>query len=71
MGERTLVDGGRADEVIRVRSEYQEMMRDDLVELVEGATERKVIAYVSGNHIDPDVAIEVFAYAATGAQTGE
>jgi hypothetical protein len=35
-------------------------MRDDLVGAVEQITERKVIAFMSDNHIDPDIAIESF-----------
>jgi hypothetical protein len=35
-------------------------MRDDLVGLVECELERKVIAFMSQNHIDPDLAVEVF-----------
>jgi hypothetical protein len=35
-------------------------MRDDLVEIVERELVRKVIAFMSQNHIDPDLAIEVF-----------
>jgi hypothetical protein len=35
-------------------------MRDDLVAVVERATERKVVAFMSQNHIDPDLAVEVF-----------
>jgi hypothetical protein len=35
-------------------------MRNDLVEIVERELDRKVIALMSQNHIDPDLAIEVF-----------
>jgi hypothetical protein len=35
-------------------------MRDDLVKVVEDALDRKVIAFMSTNHIDPDMAVEVF-----------
>jgi hypothetical protein len=35
-------------------------MRDDLVAVVEEPLERKVVAYMSANHIDPDLAAEVF-----------
>ena len=35
-------------------------MRDDLVKVVEDAIDRKVIAFMSTNHIDPDMAVEVF-----------
>jgi hypothetical protein len=35
-------------------------MREDLVKLVEDTLDRKVIAFMSANHIDPDMAVEVF-----------
>ena len=35
-------------------------MRNDLVGIVEGQLDRKVIAFMSQNHIDPDLAVEVF-----------
>jgi len=59
-GERTLVDHGHADHVLQVRHEYQVAMRDDLVGIVERELDRKVIAFMSQNHIDPDFAVEVF-----------
>lgn len=59
-GERKLVDNGRADRVLKLRHDYQMVMRDDLVALVEGQLDRKVIAFMSQNHIDPDLAVEVF-----------
>src|SRR5215210_1638907 len=60
-GEQKLVEDGRADSVLQLRHEYQLTMRDDLVAAVEAATERKVVAFMSQNHIDPDLAVEVFA----------
>ena len=59
-GERTLVDHGHADRVLQVRYDYQTAMRDDLVGIVEREIERKVIAFMSQNHIEPDLAIEIF-----------
>ena len=59
-GERTLVQGGQADRVLQLRREYQALMRNDLVRLVERQLDRKVIAFMSENHIDPDLAAEVF-----------
>ena len=35
-------------------------MRDELIKAVEDATGRKVIAFMSQNHIDPDMAAEIF-----------
>ena len=38
-------------------------MRDDLTEVVERLSQRKVIAFMSHNHIDPDLASELFVLA--------
>ena len=62
-GERTLVESGHAERVIQVRHDYQNAMRDDLVALVEEQVNRKVIAFMSQNHIDPDLGVEVFVLA--------
>jgi uncharacterized protein YbcI len=59
-GERVLVDSGKEELVLRTRQEFQQLMRDDMVAAVEGLTERKVIAFMSENHIDPDMAAEIF-----------
>ena len=59
-GERTLADNGRADRVLQLRHDFQMLMKDALVELVEGQLDRKVIAFMSQNHVDPDLAVEVF-----------
>jgi uncharacterized protein YbcI len=59
-GERTLVDHGHADRVLQVRHDYQTAMRDQLVGMVERELDREVIAFMSQNHIDPDLAVEVF-----------
>ena len=59
-GERTLVAHGRADRVLQVRYDYQTAMREDLVGIVERELDREVIAFMSQNHIDPDLAVEVF-----------
>jgi uncharacterized protein YbcI len=60
-GERRLVDAGREDSVLQLRHDFQMVMRDDLVAAVESATKRKVVAFMSQNHIDPDLAVEIFA----------
>jgi uncharacterized protein YbcI len=59
-GERKLVENGHPDRVIELRHDYQLLMRDDLIAVVERQLERKVIAFMSQNHIDPDLAVEVF-----------
>jgi uncharacterized protein YbcI len=59
-GEQKLVDGGRHDRVIQLRHDYQLVMREDLIEVVEQNLDRKVIAFMSENHVDPDLAVETF-----------
>lgn len=65
-GERKLVDGGRPDRVLQLRHDYQLTMRDELIGIVERQLDRKVIAFMSQNHIDPDLALEVFVLEAGG-----
>jgi uncharacterized protein YbcI len=60
MGERKLVDAGQSGRVLQLRHDYQGVMKDDLVSAVEEVLGRKVIAFMSQNHIDPDLAVEVF-----------
>ncbi len=59
-GEQKLVDNGLAERVLQLRHDYQLTMRDDLVAIVERQLDRTVIAFMSQNHIDPDLAVEVF-----------
>jgi uncharacterized protein YbcI len=59
-GERKLVETGKPDRVIQLRHDFQLAMRDDLIAIVEDQLERKVVAFMSQNHIDPDLAVEVF-----------
>jgi uncharacterized protein YbcI len=59
-GERILVDNGKAARVLEVRHDFQLVMKDELVGAVEGTLDRKVIAFMSTNHVDPDLAVEVF-----------
>jgi uncharacterized protein YbcI len=59
-GERKLAELGKAEHVLRTRHQFQIVMRDDLIQVVEQQTGRRVIAFLSDNHIDPDAAAEVF-----------
>ena len=59
-GERSLVRMGMSDHVVETRKRYQAAMREDLIAVVENHVGRKVIAFMSDNHIDPDMGAEVF-----------
>jgi uncharacterized protein YbcI len=63
--EQTLLEGGRTTAVIQQRMEFQEVMRDRFVAVVEGATGRPVVGFMSGNQQDPDMICEVFVLAPT------
>ena len=47
--EQTLLDGGRGPAVIQQRMEFQELMRERFEEVIEHATGRPVIGFMSGN----------------------
>ncbi len=61
--EQTLLEGGHGDDVIRQRMSFQQVMRHRFEEVVERATGRKVIGFMSGNQQDPDMICEVFVLA--------
>jgi uncharacterized protein YbcI len=62
-GERGLVRSGQETLVLQSRRAYQKTMEADLVARVEEITGRRVLAFLSGNHVDPDYAIESFVLA--------
>jgi uncharacterized protein YbcI len=58
--ERTLVDAGRFDTVRETRTVFQDTMRPRFVAIVEQLTGRRVEAFMSQIHADPDFALEAF-----------
>jgi uncharacterized protein YbcI len=60
VGERTLSDAGQGAAVLDLRRRWQGVMETDLSGEIEQLTGRKVIGFMSDNHIDPDLAVEVF-----------
>ena len=69
-GERSLVTDGLSDFVLSIRKAFQGTMRQDLISGIEEILGREVSAFLSDNHIDPDIAVEAFllAPADTGPQ---
>jgi uncharacterized protein YbcI len=63
--EQTLLEGGRGEAVIEQRMEFQDLMRKRFEEVIEGATGRRVIGFMSGNQQHPDMMCEVFILAPT------
>ena len=59
-GEQTLVDTGDDMAVLDLRKKWQNAMRSDLAVSIETLTGRTVIGFMSDNHINPDLGVEVF-----------
>ena len=58
--ERTLAAGPKAEAVTIMRHLFQEAMETDYRAAVERITGRKVLVFISGNNLAPDVAAELF-----------
>jgi uncharacterized protein YbcI len=58
--ERTLIDEKDVEAVLTIRRSFQSAMEHHFTEVVESALGRKVIAYMSQIHADPDLAVELF-----------
>lgn len=59
-GEQVLVDKGRGENVLALRREYQEAMREEGSARIAALTGRNVLAMMSANHLDPDLGAEIF-----------
>ena len=59
-GEQVLVKKGRVELVLALRHEYQEAMREESSLKVAELTGRNVVAFMSANHVDPDLASEIY-----------
>jgi uncharacterized protein YbcI len=63
--EQTLLEGGRGSSVIQQRMDFQDLMRQRFEGVIEEATGRRVIGFMSGNQQGPDIMCEVFILAPT------
>ncbi|MEA2451044.1 MAG: hypothetical protein QOG63_2976 [Thermoleophilaceae bacterium] len=60
VGERTLTNAGQGKAVLDLRRRWQGVMEEDVSREIEALTGRRVVGFMSDNHIDPDLAVEVF-----------
>jgi uncharacterized protein YbcI len=58
--EKTLTETRHTDAVTNMRHLLQRTMEADFRVAVERLTGRKVLAFISGNQVDPDIAAELF-----------
>jgi uncharacterized protein YbcI len=59
--EQTLIDAGEFAQVAATRQPFQQTMREAFSAVVEKATGRKVIGFMSNVHENPDLSAELFA----------
>jgi uncharacterized protein YbcI len=71
MGERSLVRDGEVELVLATRKAFQKTMGPQLIAAVERHSGRRVFAFLSENHIDPDVAVESFVLEPRSAGTAD
>jgi uncharacterized protein YbcI len=64
--ERTLIDDGKTEEVHEIRRSFQRTMQEQFTGIVQEATGRSVIAYMSQVHTNPDLAVELFVLEPSG-----
>ena len=68
--ERTMMKGGEPDRVLEMRRDFQRLMKERYTAMVEELTGRKVLAFLSQAHVEPDLTIEVFLMDGTLAGFG-
>jgi uncharacterized protein YbcI len=69
--ERTLIDADDFEQVKVTRQSFQMAMGPQFSEAITEITGRKVIAFMSQVHLDPDMAAEIFVLEGNSAGTDE
>ena len=58
--EKTMMESGEPETVVAMREDFQRVMATRYKELIEELTDRKVVAFLSQAHVDPDLTMEIF-----------
>ena len=58
--ERTMMEGHEPERVLEMRRDFQRIMKVRYSEMIEELTGRKVLAFLSQAHVEPDLTIEMF-----------
>jgi uncharacterized protein YbcI len=58
--EQTIMDSGEPQRVIDMREDFQRVMAKRYRDAIEELTGRKVRAFLSQAHVDPDITMEIF-----------
>src|SRR3954452_21773381 len=66
-GEQNLSDAGEDAAVLDLRRRWERVMEHDVSGDTERLPHRRVVGFMNDNHIDPDLAVEVFVLEPLGA----
>ena len=58
--EKTIMDSGEPERVVAMREDFQRVMAQRYKDLIEDLTGRKVLAFLSQAHVEPDITMEIF-----------
>jgi uncharacterized protein YbcI len=58
--EKTMMDSGDPERVVAMRHDFQHMMTKLFTDTIEELTGRKVLAFLSQAHVEPDLSLEIF-----------
>jgi uncharacterized protein YbcI len=58
--EQTIMDSGRPERIVEMREDFQQVMRHRYQTTIEELTGRKVTAFLSQAHVEPDITVEMF-----------
>jgi uncharacterized protein YbcI len=58
--EQTIMDSGQPSRVVAMREEFQSLIAARYKETIEELTGRKVVAFLSQAHVEPDITVEMF-----------
>jgi uncharacterized protein YbcI len=58
--EQTMMDSGEPERVVDMREDFQRVMMEQYKDEIERLTNRKVVAFLSQAHVEPDITVEVF-----------
>jgi len=58
--EQTMIDSGEPERVVAMREDFQRVMAEDYKNTIEELTNRRVLAFLSNAHVEPELTLEVF-----------
>lgn len=58
--EQSIMESGDPGKIVGMRQDFQQLMAERYKEAIEELTGRKVVAFMSQAHLEPDLTLEVF-----------